>query len=327
MKQKRLALVALLLPLTACASPVHIDTPSGPRVVETDRAFAVPAVGGPQLTGIVQQQFSNAMQQDIMLATSATTPGQNMLRVQFFGPVDSSASGTATALRPGFLAPANIGAEMRQMLPGVPMQRSPYYVQNQYGPFGYAVGRSAGGDTCFYGWQRITSTGLTQTWVGNKGSIQIRLRLCQAGATEEQLLQSMYGFTIRSYFRDGNWNPYGAPAAPEETLGRSGAPVYPGGVTGLATVGPVVQPAATAQPRRSSASRAAPVQTGPVRPGPLPAPIGPAVPPPPVSAAPEGAATGTPAIPATPSAGTVPATARVPSPPACTPGTSSAACP
>lgn len=326
MKQKRLALLALLLPLAACASPVRIDTPSGPRVVEPDQAFAVPAVGGPQLTGIVQQQFSNAVQQDILLATSATTPGQNMLRVQFFGPVDSSASGTDTALRPGFLAPANIGSEMRQMLPGVPMQRSPYYVQNQYGPFGYAVGRSAGGDTCFYGWQRITSTGLTQTWVGNKGSIQLRLRLCQAGATEEQLLQSMYGFTIRSYFRDGTWNPYGAPAGPEETLGRSGAPVYPGGVTGLATVGPVVPAAAASQPRRISAPRVAPAPTGPARPGPLPAPIGPAVPPPPVSAVPASAAPAAGAA-AAPAGSNVPAAVRVPAPPACQPGTTSAACP
>lgn len=81
-----------------------------------------------------------------------------MLRVQLFGPVDRKAAGQ-TELRAGFLPPSNIGTEMRQLFPGVRMARSPYYVQNRYGPFGYAVGRSSSGDTCLYAWQRLTSTG------------------------------------------------------------------------------------------------------------------------------------------------------------------------
>jgi hypothetical protein len=68
------------------------------------------------------------------------------------------------------------------------MQTSGYYVQNKYGAFGYAVGQTRSGDTCFYGWQRITSTGFTQTWIGNKGSIQVRLRLCDQNASRSECL-------------------------------------------------------------------------------------------------------------------------------------------
>ncbi|MDI6027546.1 cellulose biosynthesis protein BcsN [Corticibacterium sp. UT-5YL-CI-8] len=332
MRKNRLALLCLLIPLAACASPVRLENPSPLRTVEPESAFAIPSAGGPAISGILERTYSNAVQQDILLATSARTPGQNMLRVQFFGPVDSNVAGQ-TALRPGFLAPSNIGSEMRAVLPGIPMQRSPFYVQNQYGPFGYAVGRSASGDNCFYGWQRITSTGTAQTWIGNKGSIQIRLRLCQTGATEEQLLQSMYGFTVRSYFRDGNWNPFGEPASPSETLGRPGQPIYPTSATRFETVSPTptVDPAPTPVRVRQAAPAPAAVDTGPVRPGPLPAPVGPMVPPPPplVGTNPEALPAATLEGAATPGQrATIPGGIVVPPPPNCPPGgETSASCP
>ena len=149
-------------------------------MVPTESAFVMPAVGGPEVTAVLEQRYANGTQQDVLLATSASTPGQNMLRIQIFGPVDSSLAGN-DKLRAGFLPAKDVKAEMRKLIPGVRMETSAFYVQNNYGPFGYAVGRSASGDTCLYGWQRITSTGMTQTLIGNKGSIQIRLRLCDRG--------------------------------------------------------------------------------------------------------------------------------------------------
>lgn len=269
--------LAVLAMLGGCAQPApQIGGMSTARVVTADAAFAVPDPGGPLIATVIETPYANAVQQDILLATSARTPGQNMLRIQFFGPVDSSAGGQSR-LRDGYLPIGNVGSEMRTLLPGIAMQRSPFYVQNKYGPFGYAVGRSASGDTCFYGWQRIASTGATQTWVGNKGSIQIRLRVCDQTASERRLLEMMYGFTIKSYFKSQNWNPYGDPSPPPESLGRAGSPVYPVGQTRFETVIPQATPApraAAAPPRQPAAAQAEPPQQ-------LPAPIGPTVPPPP----------------------------------------------
>ena len=62
-----------------------------------------------------------------------------MLRVQIFGPVDPAAAGQ-DKLREGYLPLGNIGSEIREAVPGVRMQTSPYYVQNKYGPFGYVIG-------------------------------------------------------------------------------------------------------------------------------------------------------------------------------------------
>ena len=264
------------LVLGSCAQPLPIIGPSEKSLVSSQTAFAFPAPGGPAITAVLERRFANATQQDILLETSAHTPGQNMLRVQFFGPVDRSVAGESR-LREGYLPFGDVGSEIRQVLPGIRMQRSPYYVQNKYGPFGYAVGRSASGDTCLYGWQRISSTGVTQTWVGNKGSIQIRLRLCDQNASEQRLLDTMYGYTITSYFKTRNWNPYGDPAAPEASLGKSGQPIYPVGVSRFETV--TTPPAVRAPRRIRSTQRQASTEPA----AELPAAMGPIVPPPPGS--------------------------------------------
>lgn len=248
-------------------------------MVATEKAFALPPPGGPAVTAILETRHSNAVQQDILLGTSARSTGQNMLRVQLFGPIKRSTAGQ-TAVREGYLPLRDIGSELRQLFPGTRMVRSPYYVQNRYGPFGYAAGRSPSGDTCLYGWQKLASTGLTQTWVGNKGSIQIRLRLCDQNASEQELLRTMYEFTIVSGFRDGNWNPYGAPNSPDPTLGRSGSPIYPQASSEFATItSPRVERAD--RPARPRVQR--PVAPEEISAPAMPPPIGPVVPPPPVA--------------------------------------------
>lgn len=272
------ALVAGLL-VAGCARELPLRTNDETRMVPNEQAIALPDVGGPAVTAILESRYSNATQQDVLLATSASNSGQNMLRVQVFGPVETKLAGSGS-LRSGFLPAKNVNAEMRELFPGVRMQTSGFYVQNKYGAFGYAVGRTSSGTTCFYGWQRITSTGFTQTWIGNKGSIQVRLRLCDDNASEQRLLQSMYGYTINASFRDRNWNPYGEPLPPDPTLGRPGAPIYPVSASRFETVTePIAQPAPQPAPRRSS-PRAQPANVQAQQPA-LPPQIGPLVPAPP----------------------------------------------
>ena len=269
-----LILAAILT--ASCSSGVPLRSGEQTRMIPAEQAFVLPEAGGPAVTTVVETSFANATQQDVLLATSAATPGQNMIRIQVFGPLDPKLAGPER-LRPGYLPARNINAEMRELIPGVRMRTSAYFVQNKYGPFGYAVGHAASGDTCFYGWQRIASTGLTQTLVGNKGSIQLRVRLCDENASEESLLLVMYGYTITASFRDKNWNPYGAPLPPAETLGRAGAPIYPATTSTLPAANSPIGVAA-APKRVSSTPAEAPRMAAPAA---LPAPTGPVVPPPP----------------------------------------------
>ena len=244
-------LVSVLMLLAACAKGMDPRSDDQTKMVPTEQAFALPEVGGPAVTAVLEKRYANGTEQDVLLATSAATPGQNLLRIQIFGPVDTSLA-SQDKLRAGYLPAKNVNAEMRKLIPGVRMQTSNYYVQNKYGPFGYAVGRTTSGDTCFYGWQTITSTGFAQTWIGNKGSIQVRLRLCDQNASEQRLLQSMYGYTINASFKDKNWNPYGVPLPPDEALGRPGAPMYPVSASRFETV---TEPIGAPAPKASSSAR------------------------------------------------------------------------
>jgi hypothetical protein len=305
----KVALLAAAL-VSGCSRGLPLRSDDLTRIVPNEQAFALPEVGGPAVTAVLEKRYTNATEQDVLLATSSAVPGQNMLRVQIFGPVDRTLA-SQDKLRAGYLVAKNVNAEMRQLIPGVRMQTSAYYVQNKYGPFGYAVGRSSSGDTCLYGWQRITSTGVAQTWIGNKGSIQVRLRICDQSASEMRLLQSMYGYTINASFKDGHWNPFGTPLPPDETLGRGGAPVYPVSASRFETVAePIAE--APAAPKRQSSRQVAVEQPQ------LPAPIGPVVPPPPGAKI---ASSSSRAVPASPAA----AAPLVPPPP-CAPNSAESFC-
>ena len=65
-------------------------------------------------------------------------------------------------------------------------------------------------------------------FIGETGSISVRLRLCGGRSTSEAaLLSVMYGFTIDAYFLSARWNPYGGPPPVPTTLGGLNAPVVP----------------------------------------------------------------------------------------------------
>lgn len=261
--------------LAACSQDGRIYTASTYGSVAAENAFVSPPPGGPAIVDVIERRYANATEQQIMLSTGSNATGQNFFRARVFGPVERDGAGI-TKLPRRSLSLTNVGAEMRSALPGVAMQRSPYYVQNRYGPFGYAIGRR-GADLCLYGWQDLTETPRIG---GYGGRVDIRLRLCRAGASEQQLLSVMYGYTINAYFNRPGWNPYGDPPAPPEGLGRPGTEMLPIGETRYETVLPREEepvPARTA-PRRAPAVAPQPVQ---------PAPIGPLVPPPPVATGPE----------------------------------------
>lgn len=215
------------LPLLAvgCAGqPVQMGTFA--RNVPAEQAMVLPPPAGPGIVSVIERRYNNAIDQDIFLHTSALTPGQNVLKAQFFGTASpfKLSDNTLTSTP---VTEAGIASEMRRLLPGVRMVRSSFFVQNNYGPFGYAFGRGAGSDLCMYGWQQVRSPSGTISPLANHGSIQIRVRICEAGATEQKLLAFMYNYTITGAVDDAGWNPYGEPQPVSPSLGGVGAPIYP----------------------------------------------------------------------------------------------------
>ncbi|TXR46816.1 cellulose biosynthesis protein BcsN [Phyllobacterium endophyticum] len=282
MKVVPLSLISLL---AGCASGGPPEILVSTRTVDASQAFALPPPGGPSIVSVIERPYNNAVQQEILLATSARTPGQNVLRVQFFGPVKANLAG-GEKLRDSQLGTTDVWRELRGTLPGVAMQRSPNYVQNRYGPFGYATGRSRSGDTCIYAWQRIRPGESKSRWLTGRGSIQVRLRLCDSGLTEHQLLAFMYAYSVNAAFNDYSWNPYGDAPGPAENLGKSGENVYPSGpsVPPTAALMPSPEPERQAPPRqvrRTSVTQAAPPSPAALAKPVRRQPTGPLVPPPP----------------------------------------------
>ena len=306
-----IGLVCLVL-MAGCARTGQPMQGSGLRSAPLDDAFVVPPPGGPAMVDILETRYPNATEQKVLLGGNANTSGQNYLQVRFFGPVGQSGTGR-TPLKDRPLATTNMAGELRTEFPGIRMGKAPVYVQNRYGAFGYALGRAAG-DTCLYAWQRIAATSTDTLLLRSRGVIQLRLRLCQAGATADQLLSVMYGFTIAAYFSDINWNPYGKTPPPGASLGELGTAIYPStdgkpeAVWGDSVEVAAPPPVTTVRPRRATAAAVRPalVPVAVAAPQPLPAAIGPEVPPPP-GLAPTASASPAAMLPGTISANAVPA--------------------
>jgi len=254
-----------LVSLAACGSigGRPIESGSIATSVPIEKAYIDMPPGGPGVVGVIERRFANSTTQEIILSNRSHTPGQNMVTATLFGPVKSVTGPENVQANPAISLSA-IGAEMRQVLPGVPMRVSPYFAQSRYGSFGYAMGGSAQGDTCIYAWQRIRTPDLDSNFTIGQGTITLRLRLCEPNTTEANLLAVMTGMTISSYFMAANWNPYGgAPPIPAD-LGKLGTTVLP-----TAQVTPQLAPepapvAVQAAPARRVVRKAAPVEAAPV---------------------------------------------------------------
>ncbi|MBY5626126.1 cellulose biosynthesis protein BcsN [Rhizobium leguminosarum] len=275
--RKTILLVAVAGMMAGCTSTGGARQPSAPETVAPEKALVLPPPGGPSIVSVVERKRGNGVEQTISLFTSSSVPGQNSLKVQFFG-ASGANPGAGNA---GFskINESGIAREVARSAPGVRMATSATFLQNAYGPFGYASGRSRAGDTCVYAWQQIRSSTAANTQARNFGMIQLRLRLCDARASERQLLGIVYGYTVTGTFDGEVWNPYGNPPPADVALGRTGAPIYPdeGGYRASPMpIGYEPAPAIVTQPRAAvrSASTAQPAQGV----APVPAPIGPRVP-------------------------------------------------
>lgn len=249
----------LMVMLAGCSSTAGVSRFQPTRSVPMTEALVFPPPGGPAIIAVVERRYRNGIEQDIALRTQSSVSGQNAIKIKFVGP-GMEGGNTDKTLSSARLTEATVAREMRSALPGVAMARTASYLQNNYGPFSYAVGKSRGGDTCIYGWQQIRSSTNERNTLHNLGVVQMRLRLCDTNATEQSLLATMYGYTINGSFTGWQWNPYGREDRVDPNLGRPGHPVYPATAAiehYAAPLGYEPQPVVRREPTRS---RAAPVR-------------------------------------------------------------------
>ncbi len=274
---KTISMAALAAMIAGCTSTGGVRQPVGPDSVEPEKALVLPPPGGPSIVSVVEQKRGNGVEQTISLFTSSSVQGQNFLKVQFLGASGANPGAGNASYR--MIRQGDIAREMARSVPGVPMATSATFLQNSYGPFGYASGHSRAGDTCLYAWQQVRSSQSAHTQARNFGMIQIRLRLCDARASERQLLGIVYGYTVTGTFDGDIWNPYGAPPPADPALGQTGAPIYPDEGGYRATTMPIgyePAPAAVRQTRAVAVRRVQP-QPAPAAPV-LQPPVGPRVP-------------------------------------------------
>lgn len=195
--------------------------------VDVSRALALPPPGSLPVTGVTQRTYENAVAQTVSLATRGRTPGENAIDLAFFTAADvpEAAGVEGKLLKDPGIDDYAIGKEMEERFPGVAMSPSAVFVQNSYGPFGYAVGRGTGGEACLYAWQRLA--GKDSLFRPKSGMISVRLRVCDPSATEASLLRLAYGYGFNAKLKRPGWNPIGEAPAPAPELGQAGAPIYP----------------------------------------------------------------------------------------------------
>ncbi len=155
---------------------------------------ALPSSAGQVLT-VDETRYSNGLAQKIILAGGLHGYGSNEIDIR----VRLSADTGGTAINPITLPASDdvsIAQELRDMFPHVAMHDVPVLLQNRYGPYGLAAGKSAHGETCIYAWQSYDDFGhrnhaapasLVSGMVAPREPATIRVRLCQDGVSADAL--------------------------------------------------------------------------------------------------------------------------------------------
>ncbi|WP_051558853.1 cellulose biosynthesis protein BcsN [Allorhizobium undicola] len=211
------ALAVLLL--SGCASQQVAKPLESVRMVEADRAMILPPPGSHSVSGVIEKTAGNLTEQRVLLATNSNVPGQNYLNIRLYGSTPAGEGGSHR----GLSAPG-LQREAYNATNGVASQPSALFMQNSYGPFGFASGKGPSGDHCIYGWQQIRSPENQRSSLGNLGVVDIRARLCDRQAGENELLKTMLGYTVTGAYGSAAWNPYGAPRSAEAVLAGTARP-------------------------------------------------------------------------------------------------------
>ena len=158
-------------------------------------ALAVLPASAGRILEVDQTRYSNGLVQKIILSGGRHGAGDNEIDVT----VQVNHDPDGKAINPITLPAsddASIADELSRRFPTVAMHDVPVLLQNHYGPYGLAAGRTATGERCIYAWQSFRNFGhrnrvAPATLVGGllapaePGTI--RVRLCQKGVSADAL--------------------------------------------------------------------------------------------------------------------------------------------
>lgn len=207
----RLAFLALTVTsLTGCNSAFGPDNTTTSSVFKSSQSAAfehsiaerkpieaalvrLPRDSG-QLLHLSESRYGNGLEQTIFYKGDINTFGENKVVVRLLqNKVWPRPKKSDLSLRP--VTQRALAAEMGKALSGVRMQVSNVLHTNAYGPFGYALGRTAGNIHCIYGWQNLKGHG-HEPWglftkASNRPELSLRMRICRTGVTNKQLVNLM----------------------------------------------------------------------------------------------------------------------------------------
>jgi len=247
-----MAVAAIAMSVAGCGeqrlSDSELSFASRAVAVDPGRAMIMLPPGGPAVISVTQRSYENAIAQTIALATHGRSSGENAIEVAFFTAADlpDTTGVEGNLLKVPGIDDVSVARDIEERLPGVAMAPSAVFVQNRYGPFGYAFGRGNGGDACLYAWQRIADG--DSIFRPKSGAVSVRMRICDPLASEASLLRLAYEYSLNASLRRSGWSPAGDAPGPAPGLGKAGAPIYP--------LAPVAAPQSPS-PRRAARPRAA----------------------------------------------------------------------
>jgi hypothetical protein len=226
------AAALLMAIVSGCATPRTILSNVTEEEVSVDHAFVSLGPGAPAVLFLTERPYANGARQTMRLATHGMTPGENSLRVDVVGLTNSNVDRQAT-LPDSPLSEPDLISEAEEGLPNVPLRTSLTYVQNRYGPFGYAVGRSTQGDECIYAWQRLTTPNENLSVVNSRDTLSVRLRVCAPHVSEARLVAIMMGLSVNVGLSGGSWTP--EPKQLSSQIGAAGVSIGPSEILTAAT--------------------------------------------------------------------------------------------
>lgn len=190
------AMAALLAGCAATSSPVayYGAPPAGAaaqlaRPVSTGQALVRLPEGAGSVLSVVERRSGDVLAQEIALKADASALGENMVRVAI-GRLNEGDPVLAPKVAPALAA--DIELEMAAAFPGMRMRIAETIARNAYGPFGYATG-THGRYACIYAWQFIPmvgeGSGPLRRVLDAPRSAALRIRLCRAGVSKEDLIE------------------------------------------------------------------------------------------------------------------------------------------
>ena len=174
-----------------------VSAPQAPTIaseVAPGYAVAMLPVTAGGIRTVRQTVRKDYLQQTVVYGNTERGFGENTITVEVGRPDLDSA----------YLSPPSrrqILAEIRNAVPGVPMQIRSLSGENLQGPFGYATGAYGAQGSCLYGWQYVkpaTGNPLAAMATGKHPyRLQVRVRFCHPTLSEDRIGTLMDGLRVR----------------------------------------------------------------------------------------------------------------------------------